>query len=254
MALILRKCNKDGSSSHGFVYGQTGDTVTAPNWSPKPECGNGLHGLKQGNGEWELLKGNQWLVIEADEEDIVDIDNDKCKFRTGKILYRGDKEGLHQYAPVMATDSYSAYCWAKDIGNKDIMIDRVTKSEDAYYWASEIGDREIMLDRVAESQYAYAWALDIGDKEIMRHRVTDSAWAYRWACDIGDRQIMRDRVTESKWAYWWSINIGDREIMIDRVTESEWAYEWARRFGDKEIMRERVIDPYDKEAFDKLPS
>jgi hypothetical protein len=254
MALILRKCKKDGSSSHGFVYGNTGDTVTAPDWDPKPECGNGLHGLKQGNGEWGLLAGYVWLIIEADENDVVDIDQYKCKFRTGKILYRGDKEGLHKYASVMATNPSSAYEWACIIGDKEIMRDRVTESKYSYNWACEIGDREIMIDRVTDPYWAYCWARDIGDKEIMRDRVTESKWAYWWACDIGDKEIMRDRVTESKSAYWWSINIGDREIMIDRVTESEWAYEWAKNIGDKEIMKDRVTDPYYKEAFDKLPS
>ncbi len=172
MVLILRKCGRDGSSSYGFVYGQVGDTVTAPDWDPTPKCGNGLHGLKQGNGEWGLLSGNQWLVIEADEEDIVDIDNEKCKFRTGKIVYRGNSEGLHQYASVMATDSMSAYGWARWIGDQEIMRDRVTESKWAYLWARYIGDRKIMIDRVTDSEWAYVWAEDIGDKEMMRERIT----------------------------------------------------------------------------------
>jgi hypothetical protein len=180
MVLILRKCKKDGSARNGFVYGKTGDTVTAPDWDPKPECGNGLHGLKQGNGDWNLLEGDDWLVIEADEKDIVDIDNEKCKFRTGKILYRGDKEGLHQYASVMATDSVPAFYWATYIGDRDIMIDRVTESEYAFHWALNIGDREIMRDRVTESQWAFWWSRQIGDREIMLDRVTDPLWKWEF--------------------------------------------------------------------------
>jgi hypothetical protein len=157
VVLILRKCNIDGSSSRGFVYGQVGDIVTAPDWDPKPECGNGLHGLKQGNGSWNLLVGDDWLVIEANDEDVVDIDKKKCKFRTGKILYRGGKEGLHQYASVLATDSYSAYCWAFYIGDKEIMIDRVTESVWAFVWAKDIGDRKIMRDRVTDPYWCEAW-------------------------------------------------------------------------------------------------
>jgi hypothetical protein len=220
MVLILRKCKKDGSSSYGFVYGQTGDTVTALDWDPEPKCGNGLHGLKQGNGEWFLLQGNDWLVIEAKDEDVVDIDHRKCKFRTGKIVYRGDKEGLHQYASVMATDSNSAYWWAKNIGDREIMRDRVTESQWAYFWARYFGDREIMIDRVTNSYYAYIWAKDLGDKEIMRDRITESQLAYCWARQIGDKEIMRDRVTESGWAYEWACHIGDKEIMRERVTGS----------------------------------
>ena len=55
MSLILRKCQKNGLSSNNFYYGKVGDIVTAPDWNPIPECGNGLHGLLEGNGEWLLL-------------------------------------------------------------------------------------------------------------------------------------------------------------------------------------------------------
>ncbi len=172
MTLILRKCFKDGSSSRNFKYGQVGDTVTAPDWNPKPTCGNGLHGLKQGNGDWILLKGTDWLVIEAEEKDVVDIDNQKCKFRTGKILYRGNSKGLHEYAPVMATESDAAYYWSIQIGDREIMRDRVTNSRWAYYWARNIGDREVMRDSITETEWAYYWARDIGDREIMVERIT----------------------------------------------------------------------------------
>lgn len=50
----------------------------------------------------------------------------------------------------------------------------------AYWWALEIGDKEIMRDRVIESQWAYYWACDLGDKEIMRDRVTESKWVKKW--------------------------------------------------------------------------
>lgn len=32
--------------------------------------------------------------------------------------------------------------------------------------ARDIGDREIMRDRVTESKWAYCWALDIDDREM----------------------------------------------------------------------------------------
>jgi hypothetical protein len=254
MVLILRKCFKDGSSSRGFVYGQVGDTVTAPDWDPKPECGNGLHGLKQGNGDWSLLEGFHWLVIEANDEDVVNIDDEKCKFRTGKIVYRGNSEGLHQYANVMATNSNSAYEWARAIGDNEIMIDRVTEPRWAFSWAINIGDQKIMRDRVTESEWAYKWAKQIGDLEIMRDRVTNSYYAYIWAKHLGDKEIMRDRVTDPYLAYCWAKHLGDKEIMRDRVTDPYLAYCWAINIGDKEIMRDRVTDSGWLEAFNKLPS
>ena len=143
MTLILRKCKADGSSSHSFTYGNAGDTVTAPVWSSEPQCGDGLHGLKNGNGNWHLLNGHDWIVIEA--ADVVDIDKQKCKFRTGTIIYRGAKEGLHQYAHLMATESKSAYHWAREIGNKEVMIDRITESHMLLIWNSKKFDNKMEI-------------------------------------------------------------------------------------------------------------
>ena len=42
----------------------------------------------------------------------------------------------------------------------------------AYYWARLIGDRDVMRDRVTDSYWAYEWARTIGDREIMRDRIT----------------------------------------------------------------------------------
>ena len=72
-------------------------------------------------------------------------------------------------------------------------------SEWAYEWARSIGDRKIMIDRVTEPEWAYYWARGIGDRKIMIDRITESKWAYLWASNIGDRDAMRDRVTESEW-------------------------------------------------------
>jgi len=56
------------------------------------------------------------------------------------------------------------------------MMGYVTNSSDAYFWAFNLGDREIMRDRITESQWAYFWAKSFGDREIMRERVTDPFW------------------------------------------------------------------------------
>jgi len=50
------------------------------------------------------------------------------------------------------TGSRIAYLWAKDIGNKDVMIDRVTESKWAYRWAMEIGNRDVMLPRITDER------------------------------------------------------------------------------------------------------
>ena len=69
-----------------------GESVTAPDWSDKAECGGGIHGwpwaLSLGEGkdcDWSGL----WQVYGVKPADIIDLDG-KCKFRTGILRFSGD--------------------------------------------------------------------------------------------------------------------------------------------------------------------
>jgi len=98
----------------------------------------------------------------------------------------------------------------------DEVAQHITESEYAYCWARHIGNRDIMINHIIESKYAYYWARDIGNRDIMINRITESEYAYWWAMNIGNQDIMIDRITESKYAYYWAMNIGNRDIMIAR--------------------------------------
>jgi hypothetical protein len=124
----------------------------------------------------------------------------------------------------------------------DEVAQHITDSKYAYWWARDIGNKDIMIDRITDSYYAYCWARDIGNQDIMIDRVTESHWAYRWASDVGNRDIMINRVTDSEWAYWWARYIGNQDIMINRITESEYAYYWAMDIGNRDIMIARYPD------------
>jgi hypothetical protein len=90
--LILRTCNADMTSSHGFTWPKDGP-VEATDWDTKPECGGGLHGLMWGQGDWRLLRGELtaiWQVVEVDEADIVKIDSAKVKFKKGNVIFTGE--------------------------------------------------------------------------------------------------------------------------------------------------------------------
>ena len=245
MPLILRKCWKNGLSRNDFYYGNTGDIVTCPDWDPKPECGNGLHGLLEGNGDWHLLEGDDWLVIEANESDIVNIDDEKCKFRTGKILFRGSVEQLanSEYPNKLNLNSRSAYCWARRVGNHDIMIHKITESRDAYHWARNIGNHDIMIDKIIDSYYAYLWACDIGNHDVMIDKINDSQSAYEWARNIGNHDVMISKITDPCWAYWWAKEIGNHDVMIDKINNSLYAYIWATNIGNYDIMKPKITNP-----------
>ena len=103
--LIVRCMSRDGkTSSQRMVDGKSiecepfqnplvvGETVTAPDWNDKKECGGGIHGwpwgLSLGDGkdcDWQGL----WQVYAVNPDDIVDL-NGKCKFRTGILKLSGE--------------------------------------------------------------------------------------------------------------------------------------------------------------------
>ena len=93
--LILRCCKTDGTSYGGFKWPmKVGAVVECPDWDPEPECGNGLHGWLDGQGDlsacdWWDDATAVWLVVEADT--IVQL-NGKVKAPSVTILFVGDRQ------------------------------------------------------------------------------------------------------------------------------------------------------------------
>ena len=90
---LLRTCDKDLKSYKGFQWPSSG-LVSAPDWDPKPECGNGLHGLLSGEGEGSLLNNEdaaKWMVIAAVKSEVVQIDR-KVKVPRAYVVFVGSKK------------------------------------------------------------------------------------------------------------------------------------------------------------------
>jgi hypothetical protein len=96
--LVVRFCDRDGKSRNryhpdGFPYPtKTGDSVEAPDWHTRSECGGGLHGWPWGmcigegkDSDWGAL----WQVYGVAVEDIIDLTG-KVKFRRGVLRFSGD--------------------------------------------------------------------------------------------------------------------------------------------------------------------
>ena len=89
--LVLRTCDANMQSRSGFEWSREG-IVSAPDWDPRPECGNGLHGLLRGQGDAALLNWSDdavWLVV-APIGDIVDLGG-KVKFESAEVLFAGER-------------------------------------------------------------------------------------------------------------------------------------------------------------------
>ena len=63
MALFLRTCSASFTSYNNFQWpNEVGAIVQAPDWSPNPEHGHGLHGLLNGGEDSSLLSSDDESV------------------------------------------------------------------------------------------------------------------------------------------------------------------------------------------------
>ena len=141
----LRKIYKDGKH-YDFQWPlEVGAIAIAPVWNPEAECGGGLHVLPNAQGNYDLLDGDYWAVVEYDADSLVMIDEAKGKVPSCKIVYLSESpDGLFEYFKDVQFRNISAYLWARDIGDREYMKQFVTDPEWAYCWAMGIGDREYM--------------------------------------------------------------------------------------------------------------
>jgi hypothetical protein len=93
--LVLKITDSNRQGRGGFQYPAFG-YVECPDWHPSEECGGGLHGWLNGEGDYRHhFNTGVFLVIEADRRDVVEkVDGGgKCKIRRGYVLYSGTREG-----------------------------------------------------------------------------------------------------------------------------------------------------------------
>lgn len=78
-----------------FIWPQSGP-VEAPDWDPTSNCGGGLHGLLNGEGDGSLLSSKSdavWLVCAIpDDAVVVDLDG-KIKVNRCDVVYAGGRDG-----------------------------------------------------------------------------------------------------------------------------------------------------------------
>jgi hypothetical protein len=77
------RADNDGQSYRGFRWAPPGEWTEAPDWSPEPKCGGGLHGQTKDHGGF--ITGSRLLFCEYDPADVVTL-GDKVKVRRARIL------------------------------------------------------------------------------------------------------------------------------------------------------------------------
>lgn len=234
----LRKINKDGKHYNFQWPLEVGAIVVAPDWDTLPECGGGLHVLPNAQGNYNLLNGDYWAVVEYDSDSLVMIGEEKGKVPSCKIVYLSEfPDGLLEYFKDVKFDSRSAYFWAINIGNKDYMRQFIDENY-AYFWTFIFPeDKHYMRDLIRNEYDAYFWAITVSndDKEYMRQFIKSPEYAYKWTLHFPeDREYMRQFVNDSMWAYTWALEIGDREYMRQFVKDPTWVQCWNLYIDGKE--------------------
>ena len=134
----LRTCNADMTSRGGFAWPREG-WVEAPDWDPSPECGGGLHFLRNGEGDADLLSHDAdavWQVIMSYESETVDIDNTKSKAKRCNVLLSGPwHEATAKLRSLVGSDKRIPYV-CETAGDRSVQTA-------GYYSVQTAGDRSV---------------------------------------------------------------------------------------------------------------
>ena len=97
-SLVLRTCKADMSAHSNFVWPEKGP-VSCSDFKPIAECGQGLHGFLNGEGDYSLASWEpdaKWLVVKVLTSELIHLDG-KVKFPRGTVVYCGDRLGATNY-------------------------------------------------------------------------------------------------------------------------------------------------------------
>jgi hypothetical protein len=121
---ILKTTQKDGITYNDFQWPtEVGSKVTAPDWEPTTECGNGFHGWLNGRGKGTIGHINQkeclWMVLETDS--YIDLE-DKVKFESCTILHVGDRLSATKFLRNLVPDATRMIGESIEVGDKQDAI------------------------------------------------------------------------------------------------------------------------------------
>ena len=94
---VLKSLNGNMTSYDGFKWPKHGE-VSCPIWNPAPQCGNGLDGFAEGEGNGDLANWKPtavWVVVNVVTADIIKIkgiNEGQVKFPKGYVVYCGDRK------------------------------------------------------------------------------------------------------------------------------------------------------------------
>ena len=99
-SMVLRICKADMTSYNGFIWPEKGH-VEAPDWDDTEECGHGLHGWFEAQGDASYSNclnepDAKYLVLKVKTDSIIHLDG-KCKFPEADVIFVGSRDEAIAY-------------------------------------------------------------------------------------------------------------------------------------------------------------
>ena len=99
-SMVLRICKADMTGYNGFIWPTKGH-VEAPDWEATQECGHGLHGWFEAQGDASYSNylnepDAKYLVLKVKTDSIIHLDG-KCKFPRAKVCFVGNRNEAIAY-------------------------------------------------------------------------------------------------------------------------------------------------------------
>ena len=121
--LCLRTCDENMEAYNGFKWAESG-IVECDDWKPTEKCGNGLHGLLWGTGDYRLLNNDEpnriWQVVEVEADDMIDLD-EKVKFKRCNVIYTGDRDTACKMVADAAPVGYACHYLCASGGHRSTL-------------------------------------------------------------------------------------------------------------------------------------
>ncbi len=148
---MLRTCDSKMRAYGGFLWPKSGP-VSAPDWKPTEECGQGLHGLLMGVGDTSHLNFGadaKWLVVEIDPSTVIDL-RGKVKVPSGIVVYCGDRNGAITFLVANGGDASKVPFHRQDGDNGCTLTGGYGSTLVVRYWDASASRYRLAVGEIVE--------------------------------------------------------------------------------------------------------
>ena len=186
--VMLRTVDADRRAYNGFRWPKVGP-VKAPDWSPRAQCGGGLHGCLWGQGNGIIGMNDEtrlWQAVLIRLKDAVDLGG-KVKVPRGRVLMTGKREAVCAFVASLAPPGVGVPYTSVAAGKQGTASagDRGQASAGAYGQASAGAYGQASAGAYGQASAGYGGQASAGDGGYFIVRYWDSKLE-RWRPKVGE--------------------------------------------------------------------